>query len=196
MTKTEENWFLRGGKRPEQEEPKEKTVFCPNCGGENLSDEEYCTHCGQPIVIEPRFEHDHMNRFACQNCGKPHLGGAKFCPHCGVPLAGEADEGNPHDTDPCDECDGRTRCDDCPHNLDRGDDGQDCDDDEREFEVTVSRFRTVKQEMRVTVFADCEDSAMEKAEYLAGNHGDIYNWEDVEGSEEVDDIGAEEVEEL
>lgn len=106
-----------------------------------------------------------------------------------TPGPDEIDEGNPHDTDPCDECDGRTRCDDCPHNLDS-------EDDEREFEVTMSRFRTVKQETRVTVKADCEESAMEKAEELATDEGGDWDWKDVENSEDIEDVGAEEAEEL
>lgn len=70
------------------------------------------------------------------------------------------------------------------------------DDDEREFEVTMSRYRTVKQEARVTVKADCEESAMEKAEELAEDKGDEWDWKDVGGSEEIEDVGAEEAEEL
>ena len=40
-------------------------------------------------------------------------------------------DGNPHDSDPCHECDGRTRCDDCPHNPDWIEDDYDDDKDDR-----------------------------------------------------------------
>lgn len=48
MTNEEMNWFLRGGKRPDPA-PKAPVVVCQNCGGENLADEEQCTHCGAPL---------------------------------------------------------------------------------------------------------------------------------------------------
>lgn len=105
------------------------------------------------------------------------------------------DEGNPHDTDPCAECDGLTRCDDCPHNRELVEDDDETDDYGREFTVVISRFRTVKQEARVVVKADCEESAMEKAEELAEDYGDVWNWTDVEDSEDIEDVGAEEAEE-
>lgn len=76
MTSEEMNWFLRGGKRPEptttddqaeecpdpavefvmeklashRARPKvDAPVTCQNCGGDNLADEEQCTHCGAPL---------------------------------------------------------------------------------------------------------------------------------------------------
>lgn len=107
-----------------------------------------------------------------------------------------APEGNPHDTDPCAECDGLTRCDDCPHNQELIDAEDDETDDEREFEVTMSRYRSVKQEARVTVKADCEESAMEKAEELAEDKGDEWDWKDIGGSEDIEDVEAVEAEEL
>lgn len=63
--KTEEDWFLRGGERPQEKLPDPPdeipvddgedfdddgdVVDCPHCGGENLASEECCTHCGQPL---------------------------------------------------------------------------------------------------------------------------------------------------
>jgi RNA polymerase subunit RPABC4/transcription elongation factor Spt4 len=47
-TPEEMNWFLRGGKRPDPA-PKAPVVVCQNCGGDNLADEEQCTHCGTPL---------------------------------------------------------------------------------------------------------------------------------------------------
>lgn len=102
------------------------------------------------------------------------------------------DEGNPHDSDPCAECDGLTRCDDCPHNLDREDDGT----DKVEYDVSMVRTKTVRQRCRVTVAADCEESAMEKAEELAEDEGDGWPWEDEDNSTEYEDCEAESAEEL
>lgn len=48
-TPEEMNWFLRGGKRPEPALPSKAPVTCQNCGGDNLVDEEQCTHCGVPL---------------------------------------------------------------------------------------------------------------------------------------------------
>ncbi len=71
---------------------------------------------------------------------------------------------------------------------------EDADGGEREFEVAVSRFRTVRQTARVTVKADCKVSAMEKAEEMAVDHGDEWSWEDVPDSEDCEDCEAESVE--
>lgn len=61
ISKEMEDWFLRGGKRPEangmqetlpkpDENPVDDDVIsCPHCGGENLASEKYCTHCGRPL---------------------------------------------------------------------------------------------------------------------------------------------------
>lgn len=52
MTNEEMNWFLRGGKRPEPALPsKAALVTCQNCGGDNLADEEICTHCGALLAV-------------------------------------------------------------------------------------------------------------------------------------------------
>lgn len=63
-TKTEEDWFLRGGERPQGKLPDPPdeipaddgedfddgdVVDCPHCGGENLASEEFCTHCARPL---------------------------------------------------------------------------------------------------------------------------------------------------
>ena len=50
--RTEEDWFLRGGERPKNDSEQMKTpvVTCQNCGGDNLADEEYCTHCGAAVA--------------------------------------------------------------------------------------------------------------------------------------------------
>lgn len=64
MAKTEEDWFLRGGKRPDaagahgdpdardgeppEDDPGNKV--CQNCGGENLAEETECTHCGASLT--------------------------------------------------------------------------------------------------------------------------------------------------
>lgn len=45
-----EDWFLRGGERPKKEDEQAPVVTCQNCGGENLADEEYCTHCGAALA--------------------------------------------------------------------------------------------------------------------------------------------------
>ena len=74
MTSDMENWFLRGGKRPEENgmqetlpEPPdeisldgddEDVVSCPHCGGENLAAEEYCTHCGLPLHGDDEDDED------------------------------------------------------------------------------------------------------------------------------------------
>ena len=46
--RTEEDWFLRGGERPKNNE-QTSVVTCQNCGGDNLADEEQCTHCGAAL---------------------------------------------------------------------------------------------------------------------------------------------------
>ena len=203
MTKTEENWFLRGGKRPEQEEPKEKkTVFCPNCGGENLSDEEYCTHCGHPIVVEPRFERDHMNRFVCQNCGKPYLDGAKFCPHCGAPLTGE-----PSTEEYC-GCD-YSSCPECGAKLENPDDIDACvcpacgwepsivHDGPKKFFVTAMRTKGIRQEAKVCVEADDEEDACCKVEAMIDDGDpdvDDWPWHDLPGDPDYTDVLVDEAE--
>jgi hypothetical protein len=50
--RTEEDWFLRGGERPKNDSEQMQTpvVTCQNCGGDNLADEEYCTHCGAALT--------------------------------------------------------------------------------------------------------------------------------------------------
>ena len=69
MAKTYEDWFKRGGERPPRDgrlpPPPEETeipggddgnggrspvVTCRNCGGDNLADEECCTHCGSALA--------------------------------------------------------------------------------------------------------------------------------------------------
>lgn len=58
-TKTEEDWFLRGGEKPQEKLPEPPldgndadVIDCPHCGGENLASEECCTHCGRPLYDE------------------------------------------------------------------------------------------------------------------------------------------------
>lgn len=58
------------------------------------------------------------------------------------------------------------------------------------------RTKTVRQRCRVTVTADCEESAMEKAEELAEDEGGGWPWEDEDNSTEYEDCEAESAEEL
>lgn len=63
MARTEEDWFLRGGKRPDTadaygnpdahdgEPPEDEPGrTCPSCGIENLAEEEYCVCCGTSLT--------------------------------------------------------------------------------------------------------------------------------------------------
>lgn len=47
--KTMEDWFLRGGERPKNDGEHAPAGTCQNCG-DNLADEEYCTHCGAALT--------------------------------------------------------------------------------------------------------------------------------------------------
>ena len=67
--------------------------------------------------------------------------------------------------------------------------------DEIEYDVSMVRTKTVRQRCRVTVVADCEESAMEKAEELAEDEGDGWPWEDEDNSTEYEDCEAESAEE-
>lgn len=59
-SKTMEDWFLRGGAKPQPAEsendnkdgmdPIIRLTFCQNCGGLNLSEEAECTHCGASLA--------------------------------------------------------------------------------------------------------------------------------------------------
>lgn len=108
------------------------------------------------------------------------------------------DEGNPHDTDPCDECDGRTRCDDCPHNLDDEDEDEDEDDREtREFRVRIVASQPV--ETFVIVTATDEEDACDKVADILNNDGEFdpeaQDWDPV-GSVDDPEIDDTDVEEL
>lgn len=69
-SKAMEDWFLRGGERPQENEMQQAPVVtCQNCGGDNLADEEQCTHCGAPLQ-------------GGTTTGE-YCGGDKVCPECG-----------------------------------------------------------------------------------------------------------------
>lgn len=127
-----EDWFLRGGERPKNGGGQKPVVTCQNCGGDNLADEEYCTHCGAALA-----------------------GGTSTAEYCG-------DDG--------------------------GEDG-------RTFAVTMERTVTVRQTATVRVKAGCEESAMDRAEELAEDDSDGWDWEDVPGTEEYEDCEAVNAEE-
>lgn len=88
-TPEEMNWFLRGGKHPEPALPSKTPVVCQNCGGENLADEEQCTHCGAPLQGGTTTE---------EYCGGNDEDGVgdKICPECGHCW--------PSDTEQCPMC--------------------------------------------------------------------------------------------
>lgn len=159
--KTMEDWFLRGGKRPEKDGTRQasRNLVCQNCGGENIPDEEYCTHCGAALT-----------------------GGASTGEYCG----------SEHGENPCDECDGRTRCDDCPHNCGDDNDGSEV----RKFVVTMTRIKTVAQEARVTVVAESEEEAMDRAEDAACEESDGWSWTDCPFTDEYEDCQAADAEEV
>lgn len=165
--RTMEDWFLRGGEKPQENGmqayvcgPTVAVAVCQNCGGENLATEEYCTHCGAPLVGEPS---------TAEICGQ------ELCPECGHPLPSELD-------DPGCVC---PRCGWAPS------DDEDDEDDKREFTVTVRRTWTVLQEAKMKVIADCEESAMMKAEDIAevDDDGEV-DWDNVPDTDEYDDYEA------
>lgn len=151
-SKAMEDWFLRGGERPQENGMQQApVVICQNCGGDNLADEEYCTHCGAALT-----------------------GGTSTEEYCG----------SEHGENPCDECDGLTRCDDCPHNCGDDDDGYDaceeCEDhsmcdkchhvegepddgEKAEYTVAVKYWRKVRYEAFVDVEADNPADAVAQA---------------------------------
>lgn len=143
--RTVEDWFLRGGEKPRDNGmqayvcgPTIAVAVCQNCGGENLADEERCTHCGAPLVGEPS---------TAEYCGDDEYEDD---------LADDEDE-----------------------------------DGEREFTVTVRRTWTVLQEAKMKVIADCEESAMMKAEDIAevDDDGEV-DWDNVPDTNEYDDYEA------
>ena len=69
--KTMEDWFLRGGERPKKEDEQAPVVTCQNCGGDNLADEECCTHCGAVLTGGTSTE---------EYCGSEH--GENPCDEC------------------------------------------------------------------------------------------------------------------
>lgn len=70
--KTMEDWFLRGGERPKNDCEQAPVVTCQNCGGDNLADEEYCTHCGAALTggtsTEEYCGDDDDGYDACEEC--------------------------------------------------------------------------------------------------------------------------------
>ena len=70
--KTMEDWFLRGGERPKNDREQAPVVTCQNCGGDNLADEEYCTHCGAALTGGTSTEEycggDDDGYDACEEC--------------------------------------------------------------------------------------------------------------------------------
>ena len=129
-SKEMEDWFLRGGKRPEMNGMQQVShnLVCQNCGGENVPDEEYCTHCGAALT-----------------------GGTSTGEYCGD------------------------------------------DEEERDFIVTLTRTKTIRQKTTMRVSATTANEAMDRAEdEVSDFDGD---WEDVPGSEEYEDCEADDAEE-
>ena len=74
------------------------------------------------------------------------------------------------------------------------DDGEDEDDEEpRDFMVTLTRTKTIRQKTTMRVSATTANEAMDRAEdEVSDFDGD---WEDVPGSEEYEDCEADDAEE-
>ena len=105
---------------------------------------------------------------------------------------GEFPSDSPHESDACDECDGHHHCDECPHLTD----GDDEDEEEvlQDWTVTVSRLKSVQQTAKVRVKAHSEEETLDLVEDRAEDEAEIWPWEDVDGSEDYDDVEAVEAE--
>ena len=140
--RTGEDWFLRGGAKPQPAE------------SENVKD-------GMDRIIGLQF---------CMNCGGVNFGGEAECTHCGASLTGGC---------PTDEYCG-------------ADDGN--GEALQDWIVTMSRTKTVQQTAKVRVKAHSEKEAMDliedRAEHEAGN----WPWNDVDYTEEYEDVEAVEAE--
>ena len=144
---------------------------CQNCGGMNLAEETECTHCGASLT-----------------------GGCPTDEYCGADY-GEFPPDSPHESDACDMCDGHHHCDECPHLTD-GDDDDGEEEAPRDWIVTMSRTKSVQQTAEVHVKAHSEEEAMDLIEDRAERESERWRWEDNDDTEEFDDVGAVEAEEV
>ena len=91
-SKAMEDWFLRGGERPQENGMQQAPVItCQNCGGDNLADETECTHCGADLTVGTSTEEycggDDDGYDACEECEDRSM--CAKCHH----VKGEPDDG-------------------------------------------------------------------------------------------------------
>ncbi len=67
----------KGHKKEVVEETKEENAVCPKCGAEVVSDNKFCTACGEKLV------EDEEVKFTCPKCTAELVAGNKFCTVCG-----------------------------------------------------------------------------------------------------------------
>lgn len=67
----------------------EQKVRCPNCGGENRANQQFCGTCGAKLVTVMQ------QTVRCLNCGSQNVAGQQFCGACGARLAPVAQQVTP-----------------------------------------------------------------------------------------------------
>lgn len=133
-SKAMEDWFLRGGERP-QENGMQQTTQAEICGVP-----EKCPVCGR-MFLEGDYAND----------------GSACCPQCGT-VTSDAGEAEDETFDACEECEDHSMCDKCHHVKGEPDDGE-----KAEYSVTVKYWRKVRYEAVVDVEADNPADAVAQA---------------------------------
>ena len=65
----------------------QQAMTCPNCGGQSVAGQQFCTTCGARLVGETQ-----QQAITCPNCGAQSVAGQQFCTACGASLLGGGQE--------------------------------------------------------------------------------------------------------